>query len=52
MATRIFSNTPTITIQRVPEVNNNNRELLTRRENFIRVPNRQDRQGYVRLKLS
>jgi len=51
MATRIFSNTPTITIQRIPGVNNN-WESLTRRENFIRVPNRQDRQGYVRLKLS
>jgi hypothetical protein len=51
MATRIFSNTPTITIQRIPEVNNN-REPLTRRENFIRVPNRQNRQGYVLLKLS
>jgi hypothetical protein len=51
MATRIFSNTPTITIQRTPEVNNN-REPLTRRENLIGFPNRQDRQGCVRLKLS
>ena len=51
MATRIFDSTPTTTIQRIPEVNNN-REPLTRRENFIRVPNRQDRQGCVRLKLS
>ena len=31
MATRIFDNTPTTTIQRIPEVNNN-REPLTRRE--------------------
>ena len=33
MATRIFSNTATITIQRIPEVNNN-RESLTLRKNF------------------
>ena len=51
MATRIFSNTPTITIQRIPEVGNN-RESLPVEKNFIGFPNRQDRQGCVRLKLS